>query len=215
MAYEVSMLCKTRLLLFLFFSVIWVSNTTLAHSPSYSNIIISKLENGQVILQINSSLTAFHQEVDYINGESAYASPEEFQNLVLDHFKSRFSFIVNKKDTLRLHNPKVFLDHETKIVAELLGLPEKINAIYIRNKLFKDINNSQSVVIFLLNGFPKEKFTLHRDNDHQTQLDLEDGMWKEPTLENHASKLKFIPFLITLIIGGFLNYIFDKMKANQ
>lgn len=212
MAYVVNMLCKNTALKIIFFSLLWLITTAFAHSPDFSSIIISKTENGQIVLQLNSSLTAFQQEVNYANGEGAYKSPEEFQNLVLDLFNSRFSFIINEKDTLHFKNSKVFLGHETKIVTEIVGLPEEVKVIQLKNEMFKDIHGNQSVAIFLLDGFPKEKFTLHRDNQHEINIILEDDKWVVPTAKSDQAPLKYLPYLITLTIGGLLLLISRKRK---
>ncbi len=190
--------------------MLWVSTTAFAHSPDFSNIIISKTENGQIVLQLNSSLTAFQQEVNYVNGEGAYKSPEEFQDLVLQLFKSRFSLILNNNDTLRFKNSKVFLGHETKIVTEIIGIPKDVKSIHMKNKIFKDLHNSQTAVIFLLDGFPKEKFTLQRDNKHELNIILEDEKWVVPIGKSDQTLLKYLPYLITLIIGGLLLLIKKK-----
>ncbi|MDO6471017.1 hypothetical protein [Maribacter sp. 1_MG-2023] len=204
------MLCKNTTLKIIFFSLLWVSTSALAHSPDFYNIIISKTENGQIVLQLNSSLTAFQQEVNYVNGEGAYKSPEEFQDLVLQLFKSRFSLILNNNDTLRFKNSKVFLGHETKIVTEIIGIPKDIKSIHLKNKIFKGLHNSQTVVIFLLDGFPKDKFTLQRDNQHELNLTLKEGKWEVPIGKRDDTPLKYLPFLITLIIGGFLLFVSRK-----
>ncbi|WP_324025198.1 hypothetical protein QSV08_18585 [Maribacter sp. BPC-D8] len=201
---------KNTALKFLLFSLLWVSTTAFAHSPDFSSIIISKTENGQIVLQITSSLTAFQQEVNYVNGEGAYKSPEEFQNLVLQLFKSRFSFVLNNNDTIKFKNSKVLLGHETKIIAEINSLPKEVNHIYLKNTLFKDLHNSQSVAIFLLVGFPEEKFTLQRDNQHELNIILEDENWIVPTAKSDYISLKYLPYLITLIIGGLLLFISKK-----
>ncbi|WP_282075163.1 hypothetical protein [Maribacter aquivivus] len=206
------MLCKNTALKIIFFSLLWLNTTAFAHSPDFSSIIISKTENGQIVLQLNSSLTAFQQEVNYANEEGAYKSPEEFQNLVLDLFNSRFSFIINEKDTLHFKNSKVFLGHETKIVTEIVDLPEEVKVIQLKNEMFKDIHGNQSVAIFLLDGFPKEKFTLHRDNQHEINIILEDDKWVVPTAKSDQAPLKYLPYLITLTIGGLLLLISRKRK---
>ncbi|WP_405400809.1 hypothetical protein [Maribacter sp. Asnod2-G09] len=204
------MLYKNTALKFLLFSFLWVSTTALAHSPDFSSIIISKTENGQIVLQITSSLTAFQQEVNYVNGEGAYTSPEEFQDLVLQLFKSRFSLILNNNDTIKFKNLKVLLGHETKIITEITGITTEITSIHLKNKMFKDLHNSQTVVIFLLDGFPKEKFTLQRDNKHELSIILEDEDWIVPTAKSDHTSLKYLPYLITLIIGGLLLFLSKK-----
>ncbi len=204
------MLCKKLLLPLFLTAFLLVSNVLFAHNPDFSSIIISKTENGQIVMQLNSSLTAFQQEVNYVNEKGAYASPEEFQDLVLQLFESRFAIVLNDNIALEFKNSQVFLGHETKIVSELVGLPEEINHIYLKNELFKDLYNSQSVVVFLLDGFPKEKFTLQRDNQHELNLTLKEGKWEAPIGKRDNTPLKYLPFLITLIIGGFLLFVSRK-----
>ena len=186
------------------FSVLMIfllmSNTLFAHQPDLSNIVISKTDNGQVILQVNSSLTAFQQEVNFVNGEGFYKSPEEFRNLVIKHFNSRFSMIINKKDTLQFKNPKVFLGHETKLVVEIIGLPETINTIQLKNTLFKDIYHSQSIVIFLLEQFPTQKFSLDVDNKYQINVVLKDGNWENILEEKMTSNFKYVGYFAILLV---------------
>jgi len=186
------------------FSVLMIfllmSNTLFAHQPDLSNIVISKTDNGQVILQINSSLTAFQQEVNFVNGEGFYKSPEEFRNLVIKHFNSRFSMIINKKDTIQFKNPKVFLGHETKLVVEIIGLPETINSIQLKNTLFKDIYHSQSIVIFLLEQFPTQKFSLDVDNKYQINVVLKDGNWENILEEKMTSNFKYVGYFAILLV---------------
>lgn len=212
MGYEGNMHYKKAVMKSFIFSLMLASNVVFAHNPDLSNIVISRTDNGHVILQINSALTAFQQEVNYINGEGAYKSPEDFQNLALQHFNASFSIIVNDNVTVQFKNPKVYLGHETKLVAEIIGLPEIVNAIRLKNELFKDIHNNQSVVIFLLAGFPKEKHVLNRDNGHELNIVLKDGSWKKWIAENAGFSLKYTPYLIALLLGGLIVYLIRKRK---
>lgn len=188
------------------------SKVIFAHNPDSSNNIISKTESGQIILQINSSLTAFQQEIIYINGEGAYQSPEEFQNLVLNHFNASFSIIINEKDTLQFKNPQVFLGHETKLVTEIIGLPETVTAIHLKNELFKDIHNNQSVVIFLLDDFPKKKYTLNNTNKHQIAIELKDGKWMELKTVKTDFNFKYVAYIAIPVIALLVFFIVRKRK---
>ncbi|QXP62276.1 hypothetical protein [Polaribacter sp. HaHaR_3_91] len=190
-----------------------MSNTLFAHQPDLSNIVISKTENGQVILQVNSSLTAFQQEVNFVNGEGFYKSPEEFRNLVIKHFNSRFSMIINKKDTLQFKNPKVFLGHETKLVVEIIGLPETINSIQLKNTLFKDIYHSQSIVIFLLEQFPTQKFSLDVDNKYQINLALKKGNWENILEEKMTSNFKYVGYFAILLVISVVFLVIKRKKT--
>ncbi|MGJ8551199.1 LPXTG cell wall anchor domain-containing protein [Winogradskyella wichelsiae] len=195
------------------FILMLMSAFVFAHQPDLSNVIISKTANNQVILQINSALTAFQQEVNYVNGEGAYKTPEAFQDLVINHFKNSFSFVVNNRDTLQIKNPKVFLGHETKLVAEIVGLPDKVNIINLKNELFKDIYNNQSIIIFLLDDFPKQKFTLNNTNGYEVNLDSVNGTWQP--IKRESANSNFLIYVILLLAAGILFYfIRRKNKAN-
>ncbi len=215
MVYVVNMLYKKTILKTIICSLLLVSNFIMAHSPDFSNIIISKTDNGQVIIQINASLTAFQHEINYVNGEGAYKTPEEFQNLVLDHFKNNFSIVLNEKDTLQFINPKVFLGHGTKIVSEIIGIPETVNVIQLKNNLFKDIVNNQSMLIFLIDGFPKEKYTLDRDNKQQIDLQLKNDTWVQVTHENSSFDYKYILLSIGILFIVFILFYLIKKRQTK
>ena len=57
-----------------FFIVLMVllSEIAFAHQSDLSSIVISKTENGKVVLQIISSLTAFQGEINYHNPKNSY-----------------------------------------------------------------------------------------------------------------------------------------------
>lgn len=214
MVYEVNMLYKKYIIKLLSLSILMLVSCNLsAHQPDLSNIIISETGNGQVILQINSSLTAFQQEVNFINGPGAYKSPEEFQELVIKHFNTSFSMVVNGENTLQLKNPQVFLGHETKLVAEIIGLPETINAIQLKNELFKDIYHNQSIVIFLLDGFPKTKYTLEPDNNHEINIALENDTWKTIKVENAGFNFKYTSYFAIILLAGLVLYFVRRKKS--
>jgi len=195
-----------------FLLLILLSTVSFAHQPDVSNIVISKTASGQIILQINSSLTAFQQEVNYINGKGVYKSPEHFRNLVVKHFYKTFSMVINKKDTLQFINPKVFLGHETKLVAEITGLPKEVDAIYVKNELFKDIHQSQSSTIFLLDSFPQTKYNLNRDNKYQLNVTLNNGKWISVDKENTNAIFKYVASFVILLVLVALFYFIRKKK---
>jgi len=109
-----------------------------AHQPDISTSVLSKTAEGQYILQVTSALTAFDGQVDYIYSKGAYNTPDEFKELVIDHFRANVSFIVNQKDTLEFANPIVILGHETKLIVEVKNVPKKIKSVSFKNTMFKD-----------------------------------------------------------------------------
>ncbi|QDO93163.1 hypothetical protein FNB79_03950 [Formosa sediminum] len=208
------MLCKQTRTVYSVLVLFFVSYFTQAHSPDFSNVIISKTDSGQIVLQINTSLTAFQEEVNYINGTGAYNTPKAFRDLVLKHFYANFSIVINNKDTLQFKDPKVFLGHETKLVTEVLGMPDNIKTIQLKNELFKDIHNNQSIVIFLLDQFPTTKYTLTQDNNHTLYIEYVNGKWHEIKAKTKTEYLnfKYGIFIVCIIVFFGLVYIIKKRK---
>jgi len=192
-----------------------IGHIVLGHNPDVSNVILSKTETGQIVLQINSSLTAFQQEINYINGEGAYKTPEEFKQLVIKHFNDNFSIIINDSIPLQFTNPKVFLGHDTKFVAQVVDTPESINTITLKNKVFKDIHNNQSIIIFLLDGFPKKRFTLNRDNNNVLNIERKNNQWvtiNSKTTANPSNK-NFLIYIGIAVALGLISLLVSKRNS--
>jgi hypothetical protein len=187
-----------------------------AHQIDLASIIFSKTDDGKVIVQITSSLTAFQTEVNYNNEENSYATPEEFRQLVIKHFQKNFSFVVNDT-SLKFKNTIVILGHETKIVTEVVGMPKNIHSISIKNEIFKDIHNNQSVVIFALAGFPEnQNFEINKDRAYQLHFKLIDGNWQLITKEDSERNYTYVIFglmVLAIIILAVLLLVKKKQKT--
>ena len=146
-----------------------------AHEPDLSNLMIYE-QNGKCLLVIKSSLTAFEGEIDYLFGKNAYKSPEAFQQLVIKHFKNSCLVMMNG-DTVKLINPTVLLGHESTLIAELLNAPNKVNSIYIRNRLFKDMPSNMCEIILTLKGLPQKQYILDNANKQEVKLTIENNNW--------------------------------------
>ncbi len=177
-----------------------------AHKPDLSNLMIYE-QNGKYLLLIKTSLTAFEGEVDVQYNKNAYKSPEEFKQLLLQHFQKSCLLIINN-DTIKFINPYVILGHETTIFAELANLPKNVTTFYVKNHVFKDIHGSQSELILLLNGLPQKQFILNEENNYTVKLKLEDKNWiVEETTHTNFDNSKFILwglFAISIFSIGFL-----------
>lgn len=168
--------------------VCWLMSVVMyAHQPELSTVILSQTEDGKDILQINSALTAFISEIEYIYSKNSYKTPEEFKDLVLDHFNKNVIIILNERDTLRFSNPIVLLGHDTRLIAEVVGFPKNIRSIYIKNTIFKDIPRNQTAVIMLKNGFPTQSYLLTNENFQEIYLTRQNGTWieKKSHYDNH------------------------------
>lgn len=155
-----------------------MSGQSHAHQPALSTMILSKTVDGKYVLQINSSLTAFEGEIDYLYSKNSYKTPEAFNKLVINHFEKNVSFSINGDNTVKFVDPIVILGHETKLVVEVVGIPNDIKTIYLKNEMFKDIPRNQSILIMLDKGFPNQQYVLNNENNQEVQLELVNGEWK-------------------------------------
>ena len=157
-----------------------------AHSPDLSSMMIYE-QNGKYFLAIKSSLTAFEGEIDYHYNKNAYKTPEEFQQLVSQHFQKNCLLIINN-DTIKFINPTVVLGHETTVFAELLNVPDKFNSLYVRNTVFKDMPNNMCELILTLKGLPQKQYILTNENKQEVKLRVENDNWEVE--ETNASFFK-------------------------
>ncbi len=183
---------------------------TYAHNPDIASLMIYE-QNGKSILLIKSSLTAFEGEVDYVFGKNAYKTPEEFNQLVIQHFIKNCSLIVNG-NKLDFSNIQVQLGHETNLFAELINMPEKISAIDVKCALFKDMSNNKCTLILATKGLPQQQYLLNNSNNHQVKLKVEDNTWVVEE-ENRAFYLSStfiigVSLLILLLISSF--FVFNR-----
>lgn len=187
---------------------------SVAHQSDLSTVVISKTSEGKYVLQITSALTAFEGEVDYLYGLKAYKTPAEFNALVVQHFRKNFSLVVNDQDTMRFSNPAVLLGHETKLLAEITGMPTRVTSIRLRNGLFRDVANNQAMLVMLADNLPPQQYVLSNDNHQQLHLQLTNGQWASVQqqagfLANPNNSL----WLLLIIPVAYLVYRADQRKA--
>ena len=116
-----------------------------AHPTNISSIMLIEQEPGEWIVQVNTSLTAFQYEIRHAFGENSYASPEEFNELVVKHFRKHMSVKING-EKVELTDGVVVLGHATTLGFRLSGIPESgINDISVKNEGFKNIGKSKSI----------------------------------------------------------------------
>lgn len=183
-----------------------------AHNPDVSTTMLVEKENNQWILQISASLTAFQQEIKTHFAE--YKTPEEFQEMVLEHIKNNLNITFNDGQTVSLVNGIVKLGHETKVVFEMLDVPSDIKSVIVKNAAFQDIHNSKSALVLLKEGFNKEHFTLNKSNNYTIKLLAnEDEFVVESTNKAsfYSANLGYV--LLAIVALGFLYMIKTRRKT--
>ncbi|MFZ1748920.1 MAG: hypothetical protein WAU01_01960 [Saprospiraceae bacterium] len=181
-------------------------NAMYAHNPDISSLMIYE-QNGKSILLIKSSLTAFEGEVDFNFGKGAFKTPEEFNQLIIQHFQKN-CFVVANGDTLRFSNPQVQLGHETNLFAELESVPKSIHTLHVKCALFKDMHHNQCELILTINGLPQKQYILNNDNHQEVRLKAENNKWvvfetSKPFYSNSIFLIGAAFLLLASIIGFF------------
>lgn len=155
------------------FCLIFSSWIVQGHQPDLSSTMLVEQKDGNWVLQVRGSLTAFQYEVRNHYGENAYDTPEKFQELVINHLMENLSINFGGQDTAVLQHPFVKLGHETNVVFQVLGVPKTIKSLSVKNSCFKNIQSNQSALLVLKEGFSKEQFVLNNSNEHTVQLTVD------------------------------------------
>ena len=171
-----------------------------AHQPDISATMILEQSKNNWIVQVNAPLTAFQYEIKTVLGKT-YATPEEFQKLLIEYLKVNLVIYFNNKDTVTIRQAYVKLGHETSVVFEISGVPESIKNVYVQNAAFKDINRNQNILIIAKEGFSKEQFILNNENQHTATLVVDNGVFKLITEEVTSSSYFNRYGLAILLIG--------------
>ncbi|MFZ1808429.1 MAG: DUF6702 family protein [Cyclobacteriaceae bacterium] len=195
-----------KMIKIIFVSIAWLSAIyASAHQPDISSLTLVEQQPSQWVLQMNASMTAFQYEVRNAYGEDSYASPEEFNQLLLQYLRAQMVIQVNGEE-VTLGNGWVQLGHATTVAFELSEVPEVIETVFVNNEAFKNIRDSQVIFGIIIDGFEKSHFVLSNANDYQLHVSLTENQvllakipWK-----GNRTLTAFIIILTGLI--GFLFY---------
>lgn len=142
--------------------------TVQAHQTEISSTMLVEQDNNTWVLQIRSALTAFDQIIK--TNYPPYENVEAFQSLVIKHLQDNLEISCNNQDIITLQNGAVKLGHESSVVFEVIGIPENIESMHVKNSSFNSIHRSQSALIILKKGFDKKQFILNRQNNYELEL---------------------------------------------
>lgn len=194
---------------FLLLSLVLSSFVIKAHQADVSSTMFVEQEDGSWILQVRAALTAFEYEIHEHYGKDAYATPEEFQELVISHLKDNISIYFNAKDSVVLENGFVKLGHETNAVFKVLTVPETWEYISVKNSSFKGIHKNQSALVVLKKGFAKDQFILNNENGHTAELIVDGSKF---ILSSNQSTTWYLYYIMAGVILGVLAVLFWKKK---
>lgn len=193
-------------------SVLCISYQVKAHQPDLSSLILAEQAENKWVLQLRSALTAFEYVIEEQFGTSSYATPEEFQELVVNYVRDNVSILFNDANVAILQHGMVKLGHETNVIFQLEGTPAAIHSIAVENKSFSKIARNKGVLVVYKKGFLKDQFTLNDDNGHRIKLKVGEGKFEELVQDQSSAQFIFILFAIVLIVLSIIFLVYQKSK---
>lgn len=189
---------KKYLFVFLLLYSIFIN----AHNSFVATTLLIEKDNGDWILQMNSSLTAFQ----YLVKEGSYASAEEFKEKALKAIKNEIHIICNNDVALELSQGHINLGHETSTIFKVVSMPKEISTISVTNTSFKEINRNKNTLLILKKGFKKQRFILNNENQHHVNLAVNQNSFSEVSYseESEADSTSIIFLYVFSVIVGFL-----------
>lgn len=200
----------TRLLIILY--LLGSALMAQAHQPDVSTTLLIDRGDNNWVLQIRAALTAFQYEIKAEHGDSAYATPAEFQALVLRHVKKNLNLQFNQQESIVLQDGFVKLGHETNVIFKVLGVPKTIHGATIQNSSFQNIHRNQSALVVLKEGFTKKQFVLNNKNHHTAQLIVEGAAFELLTTSRMPPIASFAYLAMAFFIIGGLAFIWQNFK---
>ncbi|MEO1263814.1 MAG: hypothetical protein AAFZ15_33720 [Bacteroidota bacterium] len=180
-----------------------------AHSPKYSSTILKEQKNNEWILVVQAPLNALQYEISTHFGQSAFSTPVEFQELVINHLKENISILINERKAVALQKGRVKLGHESSVVFQMVNMPDDVSLLIVKNSSFENIHKNESTLVILKDGFAENKFTLNNENQHTAELTVKGNQfiqYAETASSKFPSHIWLLAGLLMLALGTVLVY---------
>lgn len=187
-----------------------------AHQPDLSSTILAEKEENEWVLQVRAALTAFEYEVEARFGASAYATPKEFQQLVVEHLRDELFVRFNDGTAAVLKNGVVKLGHETTVTFQLSSPPADVQSVVVRNTSFSNISHNQSALFIAREGFDKKQFMLNGSNSHTAKLRVSDA--KFVVVPPSEGLMNILPMLVlwgASLVMVLLYLVFSRRQVSS
>ncbi len=145
-----------------------------AHQPDISSFSIIEQAEGEWIINLNASITAFQYEIEFREGKNSYSSIEEFQQLLLKHIEENLDIRINGTVEPSLSDGKVLVGHATTVVFKLNGAPTNMEEVFLKNSSFQNINSSSFIFIIQKMELDEKRFIVSRTEDYQINVTIHD-----------------------------------------
>lgn len=186
-----------------------------AHQAELSSTILAEKGENEWILQIRAALTAFEYEVEARYGKSAYATPEEFRELVAEYLREELLVEFNGDEAIVLEDGVVKLGHETTVTFRLSSPLADVQSVMLSNTGFRHILRNQSAFYIAKKEIDKKQVMLNSDNGYTAELLVKNG--KFVLVYPAGISAFFLPLLLlvgTLALLGLVYRTYAHKQAN-
>lgn len=203
-----------------FLLLIIVSLNTMAHNPQVSNISITKdAATKKYSLLINVPLLICEDELrnSYPSIQIDSLSKNQFQELLLNHFKKNIQFIANNNDTLLLSKGMLSIGHETQLIFELSGLPQAVHSLHLKYAALSSQYDHFAVLQIYLADKTTGKFVFNNDNKYELSLiNKNNKLLLDENQSASSLPVYLIPGIagVILTIAGFIFFNRNKIVFN-
>lgn len=200
--------------------MVLASFKTMAHNPQVSSISITQdAATKKYNLLISVPLLTCQNELSYCypSIQIDSLSKNQFQELLLNHFKKNIQFIANKNDTLLISNGMLSIGHETQLIFELFGLPQAIHTLRLKYAALSSQYDHFAVLQISLADKTTGKFVFNNDNKYELSLINKNNKLVEEEIQSASSlPVYLIPVIagVILIIAGFIFFRKNKIALN-
>lgn len=150
-----------------------VSINVYAHQANLSGFTLSHTGEGQYTAELGGALVGVEAEINRHYGKTSYADAEAFKALVSQHFEKTVSLTINET-AVKFQHITVILGHETKVIADVIDMPQTIQSIGLTSTFFQEIPRSKMLVRFSGEDLPSKGYVLNRKNHYTLNISLDD-----------------------------------------
>ena len=200
-------------------TIVLLSLKLMAHNPQVSNIsIIQDSATKKCSLLITVPLLTCENELhtSYPSIQIDSLSKNQFQQLLLNHFKKNIQFVANNNYTLVLNNGLISIGHETQLIFTLSGLPQPLQTLHLNYAALRSQYDHFAVLQISLADNTTGNFIFNNENNYTFSLINKNNKW---VLADNQSAMFKPAYLIAILAGamlaiaGFIFFIRRKKTA--
>lgn len=192
----------------IYFSILFLFTIvmTRAHNSQISTVSLVQNEEQIWNLYISSSFDSFKYQLisKYPDIDIDNLSAEKYQKLLLKYLQENIILTANGEKMANLHNGIIKLGHQTDLIYEVNGLPEKLTSLYLKLDGFENDSKHNSIFKIVTPQLKSKNFILKKDNEFQLSLEKANEEFQLVPKEDNTSLFLPIMGLTVLVLTTIL-----------